>query len=311
MIRQINENALEEARALDEECKEGNVQSSLHGIPIVVKTNIDVEGLATTAGVVSLRDNYPLEDAEAIKKLKEAGAIILASTNMSEFAFAVGNSNSSYGTVQNAFNTSYTPYGSSGESAVAVVASFAAASLGTDTNSSVRAPVAAAGLVGLRPTLGLISTDGVIPYDVTRDTIGLLTKTVKDNALILSVINNEDNSYHSSLKNLEGLKIGVIRGYLEGTSTSVRVNFKTDEDIYKLATEKIALLENTGAKIIYIDELINSYYYNIASFTTSGDSFCDGFNEYVNGITDSIRSFRNLINARGKIYNLSGLFIGM
>src|SRR5699024_507614 len=112
-IRQINENALEEARLLDEERSEGDIRSILHGIPIVVKTNIDVEGLATTAGSKALEDNYPNEDAEAIKKLKEAGAIILASTNMSEFAFAASNSLSSYGSVHNVFNPNYTSYGSS------------------------------------------------------------------------------------------------------------------------------------------------------------------------------------------------------
>ena len=272
-IREINENALNEAKELDEERESGKVRSILHGIPIVVKTNIDVTGLATTAGSAALSDNYPLEDAEVIKKLKEAGAIILASTNMSEFAFAASNSNSSYGSVKNVFNTSYTPYGSSGGSAVAVSASFAAASLGTDTNSSVRLPAAAAGLVGLRPSLGLISADGVIPYDTTRDTVGILSKTVEDNAIILSIINDEGKDYDPNLETLDGIKIGVINSYLKGTSSSIRINSKTDEDIYNLAKEKITLLEKNGAQIVYIDELLNSYYYNITTSTMSGDSF--------------------------------------
>lgn len=309
-INQLNENAIAEAKALDAEREAGNVRSVLHGIPIVVKTNIDVEGLATTAGATALSDNYPLEDALVIQKLKEAGAIILASTNMSEFAFAAGNSNSSYGQVGNAFNPSYTPYGSSGGSAVAVALSFAAASLGTDTNSSVRVPAAAAGLVGLRPTLDLISTDGVIPYDTTRDTVGIITKTVTDNALILSVINDYGYTYETSLTSLEGIKIGVVNGYLTGTSSSARVNNKTDEDIASLATEKIALLEEAGAEIIYIDELVNSYYYSLAYANMSGDSFCDGFNAYLEGTTGSIRSFNSLVKATGKIYSLSGYVSG-
>ena len=309
-IRQINENALEEARSLDEERNEGNVRSILHGIPIVVKTNIDVNSLATTAGAKALSDNYPNSDAAVIAKLKEAGAIILASTNMSEFAFAASNSYSSYGSVRNAFNTSYTPYGSSGGSAVAVATSFAAASLGTDTNSSVRLPAAAAGLVGLRPSLGLISTEGVIPYDLNRDTVGILSKTVLDNAIILSIINDQGNTYTPNLDSLEGIKIGVINSYLEGYDTSIRVNSKTDEKIYNLAQEKINLLEELGAELIYIDELINSYYYNIASNTMSGDSFCDGFNEYIKGTSGSIRSFRQLVNASGKVYSLSGYLSG-
>ena len=305
-INQINENALEEAKALDKERNEGNVRSILHGIPIVVKTNIDVEGLATTAGAKALEDNYPIEDAEAIKKLKEAGAIILANTNMSEFAFSAGNSNSSYGRVGNAFNPSYSPYGSSGGSAVAVATSFAAASLGTDTNSSVRMPAAAAGLVGLRPTLGLISSDGVIPYDITRDTIGILSKTVRDNAIILSIINEEDKHYEPKLDSLEGLTIGVINSYLKGDSSGIRVNNKTDSDIYNLAQEKINLLEEAGANIVYLDEFMTSYYYNLANQTMGGGSFCDGFNEYIKGTTGSIRSFNALANASGRIYSLNG-----
>lgn len=305
-IREINENALEEARILDQERAEGSIRSTLHGIPIVVKTNIDVEGLATTAGAKALSDNYPLEDAEAVKKLRDAGAIILASTNMSEFAFSAGNSNSSYGKVGNAFNPLYSPYGSSGGSAVAVATSFAAASLGTDTNSSVRMPAAAASLVGLRPTLGLISSDGVIPYDTTRDTIGILSKTVLDNALILSIINEEDHNYIPELDNLEGITIGVINSYLKGSSSSIRVNTTTDSDIYNLATEKIALLEEAGAKIVYIDNFMTSYYYNIANSTMSGDSFCDGFNKYIKGTTGSVRSFEALANTSGRIYSLSG-----
>ena len=293
-IRQINENALEEAKNLDKERKEGNVRSILHGIPIVVKTNIDVEGLATTAGSKALENNYPQEDAVVIQKLKDAGAIILASTNMSEFAFMASNSTSSYGSVKNAFNTNYTSYGSSGGSAVAVALSFAAASLGTDTNSSVRLPAAASGLVGLRPTFNLNSTCGVIPYDTTRDTVGILSKTVEDNALILSVINEQEKTYDINLESLEGITIGVINSYLEGKSTSLRINSFTDEDIYDLASTKIKLLEDAGAKIVYIDELINNYYYNIATSTMSGDSFCDGFNEYITGTTGPIRSFRAL-----------------
>ena len=310
-IRQINDKAKEEARVLDEERNNGQIRSILHGIPIVVKTNIDVTNLATTAGAQALSDNMPKEDAEAIKKLKEAGAIILASTNMSEFAFSAGNSNSSYGKVKNAFNTNYTPYGSSGGAAVAVATSFAAASLGTDTNSSVRLPAAAAGLVGLRPSLGLISSDGVIPYDTTRDTIGIMSKTVVANAIILSIINEEGNTYQPNLDSLERIKIGVINSYLEGKeNSSIRANSKTDEDIYNLAKEKIALLEESGAEIVYLDELINEYYYSIATSTMSGDSFCDGFNDYVTGTVGKIRNFKDLVNANGKIYSLNGYLSG-
>ena len=309
-IREINENAINEAKNLDKEREEGNIRSILHGIPIIVKTNIDVKGLATTAGASALSNNEPIEDAEVIKKLKDAGAIILASANMSEFAFAASNSNSSYGKVKNAFNPNYTPYGSSGGSAVSIALSFAAASLGTDTNSSVRLPAAAAGLVGLRPSLNLVSTNGVIPYDVLRDTVGIITKTVEDNSIILSIINENKINYEPNLKNLEGLKIGVIKSYLKGENSNIKVNSFTDKDIYNLTNSKIKLLEEAGAKIIYIDELIDEYYYHIAINTMSGDSFCDGFNQYIKKTTGTIRSFKDLANSPKKIYNLTGYLSG-
>ena len=309
-IREINSNAIEDAKILDKERKEGKTRSLLHGIPIVVKTNIDVKGLATTAGSLTLSDNYPLEDAEVIKKLKDAGAIILASTNMSEFAFSASNSLSSYGNVKNAFNQSYTSYGSSGGSAVSIATSFAAAALGTDTNSSVRLPASAAGLVGLRPSLDLIGTNGVLPYDTLRDTIGILSKTVEDNAIILSIINNQNINYETNLNNLSGIKIGVINSYLKGKENDIKINGITDEDIYNLTVKKIDLLEKAGAKIIYIDELIDDYYYSLATTTMSGDSFCDGFNNYITKTLGPIRNFNDLVNDSGKIYNLNGYLSG-
>ena len=309
-IREVNDQALEEAKRLDEERKDGHVRSLLHGIPFLVKTNINVKGLATTAGAKALIDNQPLEDALVIQKLRKAGAIVLASTNMSEFAFQAGYSNSSFGMVKNAFNPQYTAYGSSGGSAVGLALSFASFSLGTDTNSSVRVPASAAGIVGLRPSFDLISTKGIIPYDITRDTVGIMSKTVEDNALILSVINQENKSYEPSKKSLDQVTIGVVNGYLTGTSSSVRVNYKTDEDIKELAVKKIKELEDLGANIVYIDELINQYYYNIANSTMSGSSFCDGFNEYIETTQGPIRNFQSLVNASGKIYSLNSYLSG-
>ena len=219
-INQLNEHALEQARELDLERQSGNIKGKLHGIPLLVKCNIDVYGMPTTAGTKSLIDNYPLDDSYVVEKLIDEGAIILGSTNMSELAFSAANSYSSYGYVRNVFNTSYTPYGSSGGSAVAVKAAFAAASLGTDTNSSVRLPASGAGLVGMRPTLGLVSRTGVIPYDIERDTVGVLSRNVSDNALILGIISGDDGvdettkgvstqNYDLSNTSLEGVNIGV------------------------------------------------------------------------------------------------------
>ncbi|HOP65802.1 MAG TPA: amidase [Bacilli bacterium] len=306
-IRFINEDVIKEARELDEKLASGEKVGVLHGIPIVVKTNIDVEGIPTTAGAKALADNYPNTDAEVIQKLKDAGAIILATTNMSEFAFSAGNSNSSYGKVYNAYDTDYSPYGSSGGSAVSVAASFATAALGTDTNSSVRVPASAANLVGIRPTVGLISSDGVIPYDITRDTVGVLSKTVSDNALLLSVIDDIDEEYITTDTSLEGVTIGVINSFLEGSSTStLKANSLTNEEIYNMMLNAIKEMESAGATIVYIDDFFTSYYYYLWSSSLAGFTFCDGFNSYVENTTGSIRSFESLATASGRIYSLSG-----
>lgn len=321
VINQLNTNALEEAKTLDKEREEGHIRSKLHGIPVLVKTNIDVQGLATTAGSKALKDNYPNDDALIIQKLKDAGAIIIGSTNMSEFAFEAVRSYSSYGNVKNAFNTSYTPYGSSGGSAVGVAASLAAASLGTDTNSSVRLPAAAAGLVGLRPSLGLVSRIGIIPYDTERDTAGIITKTVEDNALILEIIAGYDESDDKSVEmeipkysntdiDISNIKVLVIDSYTEGSVNKSGANSKTDEEIVNLTNNAIKLLEESGVEVVHADELLNTTYLNIGGSTMSGITFCDGFNNYIKNTTGKIRSFKELSQAGGKVFSISGYVSG-
>lgn len=322
-INQINDEAIKEAKKLDQERAAGKVRSKLHGIPIVVKTNIDVKGMATTGGTKSLQDNFPLKDAYVVEKLREAGAIILASTNMSELAFSASNSYSSYGYVRNVFNVDYTPYGSSGGSAVAVAASFAAAALGTDTNSSVRVPASGAGLVGMRPTLGLVSRTGVIPYDIERDTVGILTKSVRDNSLILGIISGEDvndsytenvDSYDDSYLEIEELSnytIGVVSDFVYGkANASLAINKLTEESIVSLLDKSISELSEAGAKIVYIDKFMTSYYYQIATSTYAGITLCDSFNQYIKGTTGSIRSFQKLASSTGHIQDLTGYVEG-
>lgn len=318
-INQLNENALIQARELDKERESGNIRGRLHGVPILVKCNIDVYGLPTTAGTKSLSDNYPKENATVVQKLIDEGAIILGSTNMSELAFSAANSYSSYGYVRNVFNVSYTSYGSSGGAAVAVRAAFAVASLGTDTNSSVRLPATGAGLVGIRPTYGLVSRSGVIPYDYERDTVGILSRDVSDSALLLSIISGEDKNdkvtkgsvaYSGDVTDtsLEGVNIGVAMQYVKGSSNSSGVLGKTDNDIYKLTMESIEKLKKQGANIIYLDDFVKSSNLTIASNTYAGGTMCDYFNEYIEGTNGKIRSFEQLAKSSGHVQNLSGYF---
>lgn len=307
-INQLNENAIEQARELDKEREAGNIKGRLHGIPILVKCNIDVYGMPTTAGAKDLEDNYPKENALAVQKLIDEGAIILGSTNMSEFAFSAATSYSSYGYVRNVFNTNYTPYGSSGGSGVAVKAGFAAASLGTDTNSSVRLPASGAGLVGIRPSYGLISSQGVIPYDYSRDTIGVISHTVADNALLLEIIQDDNNTKKfvnkTNESNLDGLNVGVAMQYVKGSSKYSGVLGLTDSEIYDLMEKSIKELEEAGANIIYLDDFAKQSNISIASSTYNGITMCQYFNSYIKGTTGSIRSFQQLTRASGHVQNL-------
>ena len=304
-INFINENAVKEARELDRKRREGNIKGLLHGIPIIVKANIDVVGLPTTAGARALEENMPKRDAEVVKRLRDAGAIIIASANMSEFGFSARDSRSSYGSVRNAWNHLYTPYGSSGGSSVSVALSFAAASLGTDTNSSIRIPVSAAYLVGFRPTFDLLSMRGIIPYDTTRDVVGPITKTVSDSAILMSVMGDIDYTRNISENGLEGKVIGVATELHIGNNNALVVhNLRTYGPIIDLMSEKIEKMENAGATIVNIDRVITPHYFGIARNTMAGFTMCDGFTEYIKGTTGPIRSFRDLVNAPGKTQSL-------
>ena len=290
----VNDNAISEAQKLDEERANGNVRSILHGIPIIVKDNIDVLNMPTTDGSKNLSDNYPTKDAEAIKKLKDAGAIIIAKSNMSKYAFYASSSTSDFGTVKNAYNTEYSSYGSSGGSAVSVALNFAAAALGTDTNSSVRLPASANSLVGYRPTLGLISTDGVVPYDPERDTIGTITKNVKD-AIILTNIMTNENKINEEEYNLTNLKIGVPKSFIEGDdSNTLPENKLINDEVKKLILTAIEKIEKAGAQIIYIDDYYTISKDNEVAKSYSGYLFCDSFNKYISNHTGSIKTFSEL-----------------
>lgn len=290
----VNDNAISEAQKLDEERANGNVRSILHGIPIIVKDNIDTLNMPTTDGSKNLSDNYPIKDAEAIKKLKDAGAIIIAKSNMSKYAFYASSSTSDFGTVKNAYNIKYSSYGSSGGSAVSVALNFAVAALGTDTNSSVRLPASANSLVGYRPTLGLISTDGVVPYDPERDTIGTITKNVKD-ALILTNIMTDENKINEEEYDLTNLKIGVPKSFIEGDDSNTLLENKLiNEEVKKLILSAIEKIEKAGVKIIYIDDYYTISKDNEVAKSYSGYLFCDSFNKYISNHTGTIKTFSEL-----------------
>jgi len=180
--------AAQKARELDRIHASGESRGPLHGIPLVVKDNIHVAGLPNTAGTAGLRDFVPAASNEVVARLEAAGAIILGKSNMHELAFGVTSNNFTFGAVRNPFDDSLIPGGSSGGTASAISAGLAPAGLGTDTGGSVRIPAALTGIVGFRPSSGRYPSTSVTPVSHTRDTIGLMSRTVADLIVLDDVI---------------------------------------------------------------------------------------------------------------------------
>jgi amidase len=225
----LNPKALETARALDAERKSKGPRSPLHGIPVVLKDNFDTFDLPTTGGSVLLEGSVPPDDAFVVKKLRDAGAVILAKVNLSEFASG-GAFSSLGGQTRNPHDPTRSPSGSSGGTGAAVAAGYATIGLGTDTGGSIRGPAASNGIVGLKPTHGLLSRDGIIPLALSFDTGGPMARSVYDVAVALGVMTGVDpadaatkksdgrfvRDYTTFLKTdaLKGARIGVARDFL-------------------------------------------------------------------------------------------------
>jgi amidase len=228
-VMSLNAKALETARALDAERKAKGPRSPLHGIPVMLKDNYNTADMPTTGGSVLLEGSIPPADAFLVKKLRDAGAIILAKVNMSEFASA-GAFSSLGGQSRNPHDLMRTPLGSSGGVGVAIAAGYAPLGMGTDTGGSIRGPSTANGIVGLKPTHGLLSREGIIPLALTFDTGGPMTRSVYDAAVALGVMTGIDpadsatkksegkfaTDYTKNLnaKALNGARIGIARDFM-------------------------------------------------------------------------------------------------
>jgi aspartyl-tRNA(Asn)/glutamyl-tRNA(Gln) amidotransferase subunit A len=217
--------ALRQAHQAEREIVKGRYRGALHGIPIAIKDLFYTRGIKTTAGSKILRNFVPTENAAVVSRMRAAGTILLGKTNLHEFAFGATNVNPHYGPVHNPWDLDRISGGSSGGSAAAVGAGLCLASLGTDTGGSIRLPAAACGIVGLKPTFGLVPTDGVIPLSFTLDHVGPLCRCVEDTVLVLGVIAGPDGAGLSSLgqsrgkkfplsaKGIRGLRVGVPQNY--------------------------------------------------------------------------------------------------
>jgi aspartyl-tRNA(Asn)/glutamyl-tRNA(Gln) amidotransferase subunit A len=222
-ITVMRDEALAQAARLDEEAKAGKFRSPLHGVPIALKDNIDTAGTRTTAASEVFDDRIPGEDAEVVRRLKEAGAVLVGKTNMHEFANGGSSASTYFGPVRNPWALDRIPAGSSGGSAAAIIADLAFGALGTDTGGSVRMPAAYCSIVGLKPTYGLVSIRGIIPLTYSLDHCGPMTKTVEDAAILLNHMTGYDShdvasvehakeDYVQSMRQpVSGIRLGIPR----------------------------------------------------------------------------------------------------
>ncbi len=285
-----NPDALEIARALDEELAAGNSRGPLHGIPVILKDNIDTQDkMPTTAGSRALANSHPLQDSYLTKQLREAGALILGKANLSEWANFRGQMSSSGwsgvgGQTKNPYVITRNPCGSSAGSGASVSANLTVLAVGTETNGSIVCPSHANGIVGIKPTVGLISRSGVIPISFTQDTPGPMARTVRDAAIGLAgmigidpadskTLDSENKTYDDYT---QFLKADGLAGKRIGVYTQPLGNhYKVDS----LFAQAVAFMESQGAEIIELEQLVDGTA-GRHSFQIMLYEYKDGLNKY-------------------------------
>jgi len=260
-VIEVNPDALDIADQLDRERKESGTRGPLHGIPVLIKDNIDTaDKMMTTAGSLALIGSKPPKDSFVVQQLRKSGAVILGKTNLSEWAnFRSSHSTSGWsgrgGLTKNPYALDRNPSGSSSGSAVAVSANLCVVAVGTETDGSIVSPASINGVVGIKPTVGLVSRTGIVPISHTQDTAGPIARTVRDAAILLGAMVGVDFEDRSSQKSrgkfffdytnfldangLKGARIGVVRNY-----------FGFHEGVDKLISEAIGVMKDAGAVIV-------------------------------------------------------------
>jgi aspartyl-tRNA(Asn)/glutamyl-tRNA(Gln) amidotransferase subunit A len=248
--------ARRQAHDADRELAAGHDRGPLHGAPISIKDVIDVRGVPTTAAS-RVRDGHVAErDAPAIAHLRQAGAVFIGKTNLHEFAFGTTNDDSAFGPARNPHDPSRSPGGSSGGSGASVAAGMALASIGTDTGGSIRIPAAACGIVGLKPSLGEVSIDGVVPLSRTMDHVGPLTQSVGDACLVYHALLGDAHAMPPTPMPLQGLRLAVPRKYfLDVLDDEVRARFDAALDRLRAAgahADEIAMQHTADIAPVYL-----------------------------------------------------------
>jgi len=252
----ICDDAIEQAKERDKSLAAGNGEGLLFGIPIVIKDNIDVDGVHTTNGHKKQNSQIAKDNAKVVQQLVDQGAVILAKTNMCKDARnAHWSKSDAVGETKNPYNQYYSPGGSSGGSTAAVSLNFAIAALGTDTNSSLRFPSALAGCFALRPTFGLVPRDGVILYNSSRDTVGPITRSAGDLVTMMDVLTDGQYAYEKNLNTdaLRGLRLGIVKELLYPTTKdSYRTEKYIDDEVTAAFAQAVKELETCGAEVVEI-----------------------------------------------------------
>src|SRR5581483_8034190 len=258
----VNPHALADADRLDAERRAGTRRGLLHGIPVVVKDNYDTADMPTTAGSTALLGSRPERDAFQVRRLREAGAIIIGKTNLHEFARGITTVSSLGGQTRNPYDPTRNPGGSSGGTGAAVAADFAAAGLGTDTCGSIRYPAAHNNLVGLRPTMGLSSRSGIIPLAHSQDVGGPLARTVVDVAILLDATAGadpddpvtRDADAHRPASYRAALDAGALRGARIGVLHALFGDEPEDQRVGSVVCTALAAMAQRGAQLIDLDD---------------------------------------------------------
>ena len=254
----INPNALKEAGDLDRERATKGPRGPLHGIPVIVKDNYSTADMPTTAGTLALLGFIPSHDAFQVRKLREAGAVIIAKSNLHELASGITTISSAGGQTLNPYDPTRNPGGSSGGTGAGIAASFAAAGMGSDTCGSIRIPSAHNNLVGLRPTKGLSSIGGIVPLSVTQDVAGPLARSVQDLATMLDATIGEDPADGATHlqpgqvrpKFAEALRAGALRGARIGILEPLFGNAGDDQDVIRVVRAAVEEMKKEGAEAV-------------------------------------------------------------
>jgi amidase len=305
-VMEVNPDAVKIARALDQERKAGKVRGPMHGIPILIKDNIDTgDAMMTTAGSIALMGHKAAKDAFVVQQLRKAGAVILGKTNLSEWAnFRSSRSCSGWssrgGQTRNPFVLNRNPSGSSSGSGASVSANLCAVAVGTETDGSITSPASCCGVVGLKPTVGLVSRSGIIPISATQDTAGPMTRTVRDAAILLGAMTGVDAAdaatagsagrFHTDYLQfldgvtLKGKRIGVDKRHLQGHEKVVA--------LYKAAIET---MKAQGAEIVEVELITKILPVRANEIIVLQYEFKDGLNAYFSAHQTNLRSLEDLI----------------